>query len=501
MKQDDLHELVISLTPAEKRYVRLFASRHIVNKTTNSLRLFDALDSMEVYDAKELGRLLKGNVIARNLSLEKKYLSALIFKSMRSYHEAISIDKLFRDQFSNIEFLYSKRLYNQSLKELAHLKSDLKKFDRHTLLLDLLLFEQKILVEKQPTDLQKLLKEKISEVEALTALLMENAALEQVKNEVIVLSRTRFHLRDEDVAKTLNTLFETAHFGGAAPESFTAAHHYLNALAIRALCLGDHKEASAYYEKLLALWEKHAYRIKVESLQYKKILSNYLNLCHANAVFDKIPVLLERIRSIPCRTAEEEAEQFQNVYYIELLYLLNTNGYEKLEPLVKHIEEGMVRYKTKINKARELMFYYNLAIGYFISENWKASLHWISKIINTERTEHRGDVQAFARLLRLILFYELNKHDLLEYELLNVERYLRKQKSWFDYEATLTKFLEKLLDAPEKEKKKQFELYAARLEKFAAEKTKSTLPGLAELQLWANHHVNEKPIRQLLQAS
>ena len=45
-----IFSLIHSLTPSEKRYFTLFAQRQVQQRNTNYLKLFDAVNNMEVYD-------------------------------------------------------------------------------------------------------------------------------------------------------------------------------------------------------------------------------------------------------------------------------------------------------------------------------------------------------------------------------------------------------------------------------------------------------------------
>ncbi|MGL4599050.1 MAG: hypothetical protein ACRCYO_16140, partial [Bacteroidia bacterium] len=172
--------------------------------------------------------------------------------------------------------------------------------------------------------------------------------------------------------------------------------------------------------------------------------------------------------------------------------------FDNLDTLVEEIETGLIRYKTKVNKAREIAFCHNIGMSYLLLHDWKKSLHWIERIIKQEKTEHRQDLQHTARMLRLVLWYELGKHDLLEYELINVERFLRKRKAWFAYESTVVKFFGKLLLADGADKKKLLQKFSDQLKLAVEGNTSAALPGSSELAYWAASYLSGKSMRLLL---
>ena len=95
---DPLHNIILSLTPSEKRYFKIFTKTFKTSSLVN--RLFEKLNKMKVYDedalVKETGI---SNLIAAKISLRK-----ILFKAMRNYREDADIYQQLRDDISNIDF-------------------------------------------------------------------------------------------------------------------------------------------------------------------------------------------------------------------------------------------------------------------------------------------------------------------------------------------------------------------------------------------------------------
>ena len=56
---DQLHKLIKSLSKPEKRYFKVFSSRHIIGDENNYQTLFDAIDKQEEYDEEKLMKKFK----------------------------------------------------------------------------------------------------------------------------------------------------------------------------------------------------------------------------------------------------------------------------------------------------------------------------------------------------------------------------------------------------------------------------------------------------------
>ncbi len=492
-ENDELSELINALTPTEKRYVRIFAEKHFIGKQNKYLHLFDELISNEETKAKKRTNKKKAAPALSTSPSNKNYLSNFILKAMRCFHEGRNVNTTLKELLINSNFLFEKRLYKQSSKLLRRAKELAKRFDKHGALLEILNLEASIHLEYGSKKSHQGLAAIHNETKEILAREQQDSPLIFMQQQMLLMVRTHYHIPEEERGKydkQLQEFLTVAHSSGR----FDSQYYTLYARALYYNCHGEYVQCAKVYEKLIALWEKWPDRLEEESIEYKKIIANYLQICHRLERFDRFPMLLELIRSIPCRNAEEEAEQFQNLQFSELLFLMNTDGYDKLDKYAEEIKEGLHRFRNKINKARELLFYHNMAIAFFLKHDWKSSLEWLAKIINVEKSEHRMDIQNFSHIFRLVLWYETGKHDLLEYELINTERFLRNRKSWTLFESSITKLISRLLTTDEKDQNKLFEQFHEKMKTLIEEKR----TGIQEIYLWTRSHLENKSMRELL---
>jgi tetratricopeptide (TPR) repeat protein len=422
----------------------------------------------------------------------KHYLSNFILKAMRCFHEGRNIDTTLKELLINSNFLFEKCLFKQSTRLLRQAKELAKRFDKHSVLLEILNLEALIQLEYGTKKTHQAMASIHNEAKEVLLREQQDKPMIFLQQQMLLMARTHYHIQKEqqnDYDAQLQEFLAAAQSSGR----FDPEYYTLYALALYHNCRGEYEQCADAYEKLLVLWEKWHDRLEEESIEYKKIISNYLVICHRLERFDRYPMLLEIIRSIPCRNAEEEAEQFQNLQLMELLFLMNTDGYSKLDKLSEEIKEGLHRFRNRINKARELLFYHNMAIAYFLKHDWKSSLEWLGKIINDKKSEHRLDIQNFARIFRLVLWYETGKHDLLEYELINVERFLRSRKSWTGFESSVIKLINRFLIKGAKDQYLLSQLHEKMQFLITNKKT-----GTSEIYLWTRSHMENKTMRELL---
>ena len=109
-KKDNLYELVHSLSPAEKRYFKLFVGAD--GKQGNKyLELFDLLAKQKAYEEDKLLRLPTYRGHANRLQVAKNYLFQLILKYLRSNRKNSTPELEVLELLLDIQSLYQRRLW------------------------------------------------------------------------------------------------------------------------------------------------------------------------------------------------------------------------------------------------------------------------------------------------------------------------------------------------------------------------------------------------------
>ena len=147
----NLHELIQSLTKPEKRYFKVFASRHVIGDENNYEKLFDAIAAQEVYDEAELLTKFKNEAFVNRFSISKNRLYNSILKSLDTYHANSSADAQIKRQIHAAEILYKKGLYNQSKRLFRSAKKQAEKHEKITSLIEISRFPTNVQVAEDST--------------------------------------------------------------------------------------------------------------------------------------------------------------------------------------------------------------------------------------------------------------------------------------------------------------------------------------------------------------
>ena len=90
------------------------------------------------------------------------------------------------------------------------------------------------------------------------------------------------------------------------------------------------------------------------------------------------------------------------------------------------------------------MLTYNKAYSYFGIGDYKKALTYINLVLNDNEQNLRQDIYSFSRIFNLILHFELENYDFLEYVIKSTNRYLNKQERDYEGETVFIKHIRKL---------------------------------------------------------
>ena len=119
--------------------------------------------------------------------------------------------------------------------------------------------------------------------------------------------------------------------------------------------------------------------------------------------------------------------------------------FEKGILLINKIEKEIEQFKGKINKAKEIVLYHCFVVSYFGVGNYHKSLFWSNKILNDTGLQLRQDLHSAARMVNLIVHFELGNQELLESLVKSAYRFLYKGSRLYKFEIYILNFIKNKL--------------------------------------------------------
>lgn len=142
-------------------------------------------------------------------------------------------------------------------------------------------------------------------------------------------------------------------------------------------------------------------------------------------------------------TSPNFTEMYFKSYNFELNIYIISGFFKEGLSVVNEVTDWLHQYEGRINKSEELKVIYSIAYLYFGAGEKEKSLKWLNRILS-DKSESRQDYKAFARILNMIIHYELGNYDNLEYEYQSAKRFLKKSDRLYKIESLILKSVCKL---------------------------------------------------------
>ncbi len=474
-----LFDLIQSLSLSEKRYFRLYCNLQSGEK--NYLKLFDFIDGMEEYDEEKVKTEFKNETFIKSLHVTKNYLYNLILKSLRSFHAGSSSDLKLFNLMSDLLILERRGLYDQARDVLVKIKKLGTELQRHHLVWWASIKELSFYTSREEKNMEE-------QIQAVTRELLDLSLKIELETKALVLNRKAgltARMGKSQIAVSTEDANLSQFLDEHQPLHLTALGHYNQYFSIAAMLENDLERFYGFAKKTVEAWKAHPALIAEEPHTYKLYLANLLNGCFRTQRFEEFPALMEEFHRLPPGNFNEEGETFQNFAFYELLYFMNVQDFENAKKRLPYITEGIIKYRSKIHKGRELAFYYNLSVLHFVMGDCDQALDWLNRILHHPKTEHRRDLQRSAHILQLIYHYDLGNYELLDALLSSVQRKLARWEEFSSFEKWFFRHFAELMTVHgKKEKAAFFQRFFESLKDFKTTQNGATYLTQDEIYIW-----------------
>jgi len=459
---EDIFQLIRSMSRAEKAYFRRYAKMSAGGKQLTYLRLFDEIAALAKKNKTYNENLLKKNIgdkTANHFPVIKNNLYNLAIDSLCAYRVKQTPEEKVRVLIEQYDSLYSKALFKQCrtiLKKAIRIASENELLTYHYLLLgrervlarysqDINAFDKTIskiyagqyeiidkiknnievtnlsdmftsILQKNPTGFARN-SEDLDEVQAFMShplLADENKILTTEALSNFLTFKTLFCQYNKDYEGALSAskrrmeiTEERFSFDKSRLGAYIISIYGVLVNAIRTKRIGDYNEAYCKLKNLAVLFPKMSDRNRIDLFYYSAIPE--LSLCNET---------LDMKRGMAS--------------YVEI-----KSDYEKFE------------HKIPIQQKIILLFF--IAIFNFVREDFNESSIWLGRLINMPNVDLSQDYQCYARIVNLVVHYELGNIDLLEYALKSTYHYLSKRKKAYLYEKIVLDYLRRSFRVKTKE--------------------------------------------------
>jgi len=447
--KDKLFALVKSLSPAEKKMVKLSARKGC----EAYIQLFDALEKQKIYNETSFKSRYRNSPFTPNLPYHKNYLFNHILKSLRDHFEKDNIHIKLKRELIDAEILISKYKLDLAREKLMLVEREARKLDMLEILPEILCMRHKILTMlDKPQNMQneaKEIYESMDEVYCKLSNLNAYRKLYDRMHRLFLRLSSAYNSSDQRELKTIK--------GDILLSSPDKALSVLAGFLFHATWLLIHLAEKDYdkayesannYAKLIEQYPQFKYE------KYSMAMYYLLKLTRLTGRYEEYREILYKYRkhAESCNQLER-LKIFCDTTTDELLWCIETKDIERGLELIEEVKAVFAYY---CNLSRSVYSsgssYYGLnfitlcgSVVYIMAERYNEALAWISWLHNAKPQDISRSSYRTLKVLNLIIHYELGNYEFVESQLKSFQRYLNRNNELNDSIHLILELFESLL--------------------------------------------------------
>ena len=222
---------------------------------------------------------------------------------------------------------------------------------------------------------------------------------------------------------------------------------YLSCFELYYKSIGDVENCYIYSKRLVE------HRKTVETQQpntYTDPMATYFNFmvaCYNYEKWQEMETYLHLLKTVECKTIEQQIRQFHNYFYCGLMLYLATQNYAQARVLVTEYEQGIAKYGAQVRLDFTIVIASLCGLTAFFEGKHAEALDWWNPIIDQPKNATEMRTQGAVRLYRLLLWAAQREWLLLESGVRNTRRFLQTANLLTAHEDLLLKQIEAILNA------------------------------------------------------
>lgn len=488
-----LFVLVKSLSSSEKRYFRVYAQE---DKDSKYMQLFDAIDKQDTFDDYALCEQVYGNAApeSRKYSELKSYLYENVLRGLQLYEEKRSVDFQIKSLLQRVRVLYRRSLFEDCYYLLEKAAKLARAYEFFEPLLEILDWDKRIAYARSDIDyLNSKIDQLAAEEEACLRRIANYKAYQQLFLHVLV------QVRKSGLPTELQNALET----NPLLQSPEAAHSYRARVLyyrVRSIVSYSLQQNELFYEmslQLIQLMEEKPDMLREDVSEYISALSNFAVGCGRLGRYEEVRSCLDKLYRVKPATLDDELKIHRQYYAIYFRLCIESGAFEEgLQLLTQHLREVERLNKDLFERSS---FYFQYFYIYFGTGRYEQALEYLNHWLNLPKTVERQELQSLARILNLVIHYEMDNTLLLDSLLRSTYRFLNKRRKLLKFEKRLIYYLRQITrEYGRRGHKVIFGSLREELVDLAKLKSERAMLQLFDFDAWLRSKVEQRPFADIV---
>lgn len=417
MKNDLLlHNVIKSMTMNEKRYFKIYCTRHVLGSQNNYVTLYSVINKMPDFDESVfLNKLVEIKYPIKFLSSELKYLKKILFKSLNHFHADKTFNLKIKQQLISIEILFYKGLYEECLQLIRKVKKNNPTLINNFLLLELLNWERKCMGYSNGLNNAIEINKKID-------LLYEDVSYSKQLTDFYYLSyyykNSLGKISKEEINSGFQMIFSNPSFKEGSILGFEQNKIYYNLIQSNYYHVNDDDENELnFLKKTLEIYENNKLLKFDNPLDYVSIYIRVIEILkskESEMFYKELNILKQFNFMIDIQKSVVNERIFLFSLQAELEHLI-INKTDFTSDFISSILKNINSVKYKIEPYYYIKIYYLISTILCLNKDYSGGLKLINKILNEFKYNDRPNIYIKTEILNIIIHYELKNYELVLY--------------------------------------------------------------------------------------
>lgn len=493
-KNNNLGELIESMSKSDKRYFRLSSEMHKGNK--QYVDIFDIVENEKDKGREHLKSKLKQKSVIKHLPVMKTYLYKAILDSMHIRCDEATIDFKLYKIIHQIGILYDKGLYLHALALIDKAKKKAWLHEQIEILPEILKWELNIhhLVLYTP-ELASVVLDEHKKVLSILSNLYHYKAL----NTQLFIHVHQFGIaRNKKQMAIIEKFMKQPLLKEKKSLSVMAEFSFYMTWSMYYRAKSNIRENYKIVKKQVSLLENNKEIFVDREMRYVQVLNNLLLSQRMLGKYNDAMETIEKLKTIKSSSEQVKAHIFFSVYYNKLNLYIDAAMFKEGFSIIQETEEEMKKIKIMPYEHR-IALYSAMAYICFGAERYHKTLQFVKAIIDNYKEGIRQDIHASARVLYLITRYETEPTDtFLENITKSAHYFLKTRKLLYETEMLMINFFFKIVKS-KKNIPGEFIKLRTDIKRVFAKHPEEEISLLAfDFMSWVDSQITKRPFAQII---
>lgn len=444
---NNLHSLIHSLSPSEKRYFKLFAQRQVQHKATHYYKLFEAINQQSIYNETDLLKKFRKESFIKHFAVTKNYLYGLILKSMQAFNQENFVEWKIRNAYSQIKILASKGLDADTEHLIKKTKELAWQYEYYHIIMDILhtekyLFGNFRIYEQTSQVFEQIIKEDLVAFELATNIMQCGHTwhlLTLLELEIGILDQPVIHKQATDLV-AVSYMQQEPH------TSYNAKFRFYATWSLYYNIINNQLKNYDCCKQCILIREEQISKQPLLNMDPLASYYNFLLSCEKSNRWDEFEYYLNKTKSYQAPTIEINIRRMHNYCWCGLMYYLHQENYTAAQHIVEEYKAFFIDKKINYRKDFKLFIEACCGLVCFFNKDYTGAFKWWNEILNNKYPKIELRTQGAVRLYAMMAHWEENNFEIMPYLSTQAKKYLQSISMFHDAEQLFIHQLTKAAD-------------------------------------------------------